>query len=95
MTIDLSAQPTRHGQAWVRRGSDDTAVFNPDTGVLHRLNASALAIWELCDGDTTVAEMAAAIDEVTGVGLDAAESDVLAALRQLEEAGLVVVSPRR
>jgi len=89
MTIDGNAKPVRNGQAWVRRGSEDTAIYNPETGVLHLLNPSALAIWELCDGETTVEEMAAAIDELTGVGLDAAESGVSAALEQLAEAGLV------
>jgi len=86
----VNTKPLRHGQAWVRRGSDDTAVFNPDTGTLHLLNPSALAIWELCDGETTVHEMVVAVAELAGVGLDAAESDVSAALTQLENAGLVL-----
>ena len=59
-----TAIPTRNGQAWVRRGSDDTAVFNPETEKLHLLNASALAIWELCDGSTTGVEMAEAVAEL-------------------------------
>jgi len=85
----MNTKPLRHGQAWVRRGSDDTAVYNPDTATLHLLNPSALAIWELCDGETTVEEMAVAVSELARVSLDAAESDVSAALTQLENAGLV------
>lgn len=82
-------RPRRLGQAWVQREGDRTAVFNPDTGVLHLLNPSALAIWELCDGETTASEMAEAIDEVTGLGAETAESDVVAALSSLNDAGLV------
>jgi PqqD family protein of HPr-rel-A system len=88
----MNRKPLRYGQAWVRRGSDDTAVYNPDTGTLHLLNPSALAIWELCDGETTVGEMTIAVSELTGASLDAAESDVSAALTQLENAGLVLVT---
>ncbi|NND03063.1 MAG: PqqD family protein [Acidimicrobiia bacterium] len=79
----MNLKPRRHGQAWVRRGSDDTAVYNPETGTLHVLNPSALAIWELCDGETTGREMAEAVAELTTLDLDAAASDVVAALSQL------------
>ncbi len=84
----MAATPRRHGQAWVRRGSDDTAVFNPDSGKLHLLNPSALAIWELCDGATTGQEMADAIAELTTLDPEAAAADVAAALEQLTEEGL-------
>lgn len=84
MTDDwMNAKPTRHGQAWVRRGSDDTAVYNPETGTLHLLNPSALAIWELCDGATTGREMAEAVAEITALDFDAAAADVAIALAEL------------
>lgn len=86
-----TATPTRHGQAWVRRGSDDTAVYNPETGTLHRLNASALAIWELCDGATTGREMAEAVAELTTLDVAAASVDVAAALDELARQGLIDV----
>lgn len=78
----------RKGQAWVRRGSDATAVYNPDTGALHMLNPSALAIWELCDGATTGREMAEAVAELTTLDFDAAAADVVAALEELSRQGL-------
>lgn len=83
------ARPIRKGQAWVQRDGDQTAVFNPETGFLHMLNPSALAIWELCDGETTAAEMAAAIDEVTGLGTEASLTDVRSGLTSLRDADLV------
>jgi PqqD family protein of HPr-rel-A system len=82
-------RPLRQGQAWVRRESDDAAVYNPDTGVLHLLNPSALAIWELCDGHTTVTEMIEAVAEVTDATEEVATTDVVATLEYLQEAGLV------
>ena len=89
MVIWATATPTRRGQAWVRRGGDDTAVFNPETGALHLLNPSALAIWELCDGATTGQEMAGAIAELTALDIEAAAADVAVALSELERQGLI------
>jgi PqqD family protein of HPr-rel-A system len=92
MMTDWAARtPTRHGQAWVRRGSEDTAVFNPDTGTLHALNVSALAIWELCDGSTSGEEMAGAVAELTGLPFENAAGDVRIALDELERQGLIDV----
>lgn len=87
--ISRDLVPMRHGQVWVQRDSDRTAVFNPDTGLLHLLNSSAFAIWELCDGETSPAEMVEAIDEITGLGTDTASADVERTLRSLEDAGLI------
>jgi hypothetical protein len=89
MTDWASETPTRYGQAWVRRGSDDTAVFNSKTETLHILNTSALAIWELCDGSTTGNEMAGAIAELTDLDTDAASADVATALDELVQRGLI------
>ncbi len=87
--ISRDTMPMRHGQVWVQRDSDRTAVFNPDSGLLHLLNSSALAIWELCDGETSPAEMAEAIDVITGLGADTTTADVERTLRSLEDAGLI------
>ncbi len=84
-----TATPIRRGQAWVRRGSDDTAVFVPETGTLHLLNASALAIWELCNGSTTGREMAEAVAELTTLDIEAASADVAIALDELAREGLI------
>jgi PqqD family protein of HPr-rel-A system len=83
--------PRKRGQAWVQRDGNETAVFNPDTGMLHMLNPSALAIWEMCDGETTPTEMAEAITEVTGLDREATSADVDSALASLRQAGLLQV----
>lgn len=82
-----TAIPLRRGRSWIQ--DDEAAVLNPDTGSLHMLNAPALAIWELCDGETTPAEMADAITDLTGLDRSAAWTDVTRTLDQLTEAGLV------
>lgn len=90
MTHPSDPRPLRKGQAWIRRGTDDVAVYNPDDGRLHVLNPSALAIWELCDGATAISEIAEAVAEATGIPLPRAKADVECAISQFQAVGLVV-----
>ena len=85
----MTHHPRRRGELVQSPGSDGWTLYERDTDSLHVLNESAHAIWELCDGETTPEEMAAAIAEVTGIGLDQAGSDVEEALGKLRELGLV------
>jgi PqqD family protein of HPr-rel-A system len=87
--LSPDSTPRKRGEAWVQREGDRTAVYNPDSGMLHLLNPPALAIWELCDGETKPAEMAAAISEVTGIESDVSAADVDNALSSLLAAGLI------
>jgi PqqD family protein of HPr-rel-A system len=90
MTADWQViRPRRRGEPWVQRDGEETAVYNPDTGMLHLLNASARAIWDLCDGDTQPQEMAAAISDLTGLDADDAWSDVTSTLDRLAALGLI------
>ena len=82
-------RPRRIGEVWVRRESDEAAIFDPATGALHRLNPSALAIWELCDGGTSPREMAEAITELTDAGAQVAFGSVMETLRAMEAIGLI------
>lgn len=70
-------------------GSEGWTVYEPETDSLHVLNDSAKAIWELCDGETSSSEMAAAISELTGISDSQAESDVRAALSDLRSINLI------
>lgn len=81
--------PSRVGQVWVRQEGDEAAIYDPANGSLHRLNPSALAIWELCDGRTTLEELVAALVEITDADTEAATNDVLKALDDLRRSGLV------
>ena len=85
----MSDYPRRKGELVQSGASDGWTVYEPETDSLHVLNASAKAIWELCDGATSPAEMAQAISDLTGLALDQAQSDVLVTLGTLEELRLV------
>lgn len=70
-------------------GSEGWTVYEPETDSLHVLNDSAKAIWELCDGETSPSEMAAAISELTGISESQANSDVQVALSDLRSTNLI------
>lgn len=87
-----TAKPLKRGEVWVRREGDQTAVYDPESGRLYALNASALALWELCDGETTAEEIAEALSELTGSGKSATRRQVIDTLEQLLDQSLIETS---
>ena len=83
------ATPKKVGEVWVRREGDQTAVYDPGTGRLYALNASALALWELCDGGTTAPEMAEAVSELTGVATELTLEGIVGTLEAFLDQGLI------
>ncbi len=85
----MSSRPLRKGEL-VQRGTDQTwAIYEHESDSLHELNASARAIWELCDGETTPEEMATALSELTGMELPKALGEVTKTIDTLASSGLV------
>lgn len=87
----MSSYPLRRGEVVQGASAEGWTVYEQETDSLHVLNATARAIWELCDGETSPAEMANAITELTGVELDQANRDVESTLRSLRRLGLVSI----
>ncbi len=73
-----------------RRLGDDFAVLDPSKRVVHILNATAAAVWVLCDGtrslDTITREIAEVFED--GDGSDVA-SDVERTVSDFAERGLL------
>lgn len=94
MTVKRRERPARRDGVWVRRSGDENALFDPTSSAVHLLNETALAIWELCDGQTDPEEMVAAIVELSGLDPTAVEQDVERILSEFGDAGLVTWAPR-
>lgn len=84
-----NAKPLKRGEVWVRREGDETAVYDPESGRLYTLNASALALWELCNGETTANEMAEAVSLLTGSATENAHQQVVDTLETLLDQDLI------
>lgn len=90
MNVDfVHDRPVRLGTATVRHSASGAVVRRADTSVEAALNPTAFALWELCDGDTSVAEMVAAICQLFDVSPERATSDVAHGMQQLRESGLI------
>ena len=71
----------------VRSLSDETLVYDLKRDQAHCLNATAAAVWQRCDGRTSVAQLAAMLRRECNIGAD--ENVVWLALRQLQKARLL------
>lgn len=81
--------PVRRTEFEARRDGEQVWLRDPDQAHAHVLNATAFALWELCDGITTPEEMVEAICTLFGVSRGEAERDVELGLADLARAGLV------
>lgn len=81
--------PRRRTDVVLLDTSSRSLVVAEGQQVTHVLNPTARAIWELCDGATTVGEIADAVCTIFDVTHDEAMADVARALEQLAAAGLV------
>src|SRR5690349_20481711 len=73
----------------------DAVLYNLADGTLHYLNRSAAVVLDLCDGQSTIREMAEAIADVYEMPLDEIEPQVRAAVRDLRRRQLLVPTTKR
>ncbi|MCW5853471.1 MAG: PqqD family protein [Anaerolineae bacterium] len=95
MTDRLSYQTpmARKARLFVTELADDLIVYDESANQLHTLNPTAAFIWRLCDGRTSVADIAAQFGQAYGV-TDATDI-VWTALDQLVQQNLVVTEMER
>jgi Coenzyme PQQ synthesis protein D (PqqD) len=68
---------------------DELLLYNPMNERVVALNLSARAIWALCDGRHSAAEVSATLSEGLGLPPDALERDVGRAISELRDAGFL------
>jgi hypothetical protein len=88
MSTDLRQLPQRRHDVELRDRDDESVLVTP-SGTTYALNATARAIWELCDGTTTIDELADAISAVFAIDRAAAIDDVTTTIDHLRTADLV------
>jgi hypothetical protein len=73
----------------LRRSGEEISLHEAGDERVHLVNASAAAIWELCDGQTEGFEMVAAICQLTGMPAAIVEEDVGRLLEGFARANLI------
>ncbi len=81
--------PMRRKNVWLRQSKKENAVYNPATSEVYLLNNTALAIWDLCDGETKPEEMMNAICELTGLPPEVVAEDLERILLEFDTAELI------
>jgi hypothetical protein len=82
--------PTRKEGVWLREALGESVLFDPSAERVHLVNHSALAIWNLCDGETRPDEMIDAIVHISDLPSEVVAEDVERILREFDDAGLIV-----
>jgi hypothetical protein len=82
-------RPARRPEVWLRKTDKEIAMYDPLGNRVHLLNDTALAIWELCDGNTEPAEMVTAICDLCDMHRDVVSEDVMRILGEFDAAGLI------
>lgn len=89
MSISFADRPRRQEDVSATRSGGTRIVTRPTTRVEVALNPTAFALWQLCDGHTTVAEMIQAVCDLFEVTPDLAERDVMQGIARMREAGIL------
>jgi Coenzyme PQQ synthesis protein D (PqqD) len=84
-----AARPNRAAEVRVYPLGDEALVYAPAAQAAYALNRSALAIFELCDGQRTVADIGREVARTLGCAPDTLLPDVGQGVSELREAGLV------
>lgn len=74
-----------------RQAGSETLLYDPASDEIHVLNATALAVWELCDGQHSAAQIAERLQtRFSDLPDGDASATVQEALALLEQRGLIV-----
>lgn len=68
---------------------DGFIVYNHESNLVHHLNPSASIMWQLCDGEATVKDLAQEIAEEYQLDRDRVRYEVAGLIGELDTLGLV------
>jgi hypothetical protein len=86
----LDSLPRQAPNVVSRQIEDEAVLVHPLQGKVRVLNAVGARVWELADGQRTVAEIAQTITTEYDVELPRAQADVLAFCDDLAQAGVLM-----
>jgi len=89
--VNLSDKPAQNLETAARKIDDLFYVMHPVTSELHNFNDVGTRIWELIDGEHTVADIVQVLTAEYEVDKGTAQADVLEFLGVLQEKDLIRV----
>jgi hypothetical protein len=85
----VDEHPRRRADLGVRVVDDETLVLDRAGGCIHQLNTTASFIWQRCDGQRTIHEIADDLARAFDVDADTARDAVTTSVRRFTELGLL------
>ena len=82
-------RPVRAGAVREYPLGEEVLLFAQGRQVVHALNASAWAVWDLCDGSRTIRDMATELAQLVGRDPAALEPEIVRTVEELGKLGLV------
>ena len=92
--MSLESYPLRKQQVIAQKASNDFLLFNMHDGNYYSLNEVGSRIWELCDGDHSVAQLVEALKAEYDAPAESLAEDVLELLGELQSGKLIVEAAR-
>jgi len=85
----VQEKPKRVDDIFYEEIEGEVVLYNPSRGDVHLLNPVAASIFDLCDGNRKVEEIAEEISSITGADFDEVLSDVRKTLEEFQEKELL------
>ncbi len=89
MSLDVGVRPLRNIRTTSRAFDDETVVIDPETNVARMFNEVGTRIWELADGQHTIADIAVILQTEYAVSKSEALEDVTLFVEALARRELV------
>jgi PqqD family protein of HPr-rel-A system len=89
MSVPETFRPSKCAEVLELDMGDGLILYNHDSSLVHHLNPSAALVWQLCDGDASVAQMAKEIAEEYGLKPPEVLSQVSAVIAEFDALDLV------
>ena len=90
VVLSLASRPLRRERVLVQGADDETMLLDLDGGTYFALNEVGARVWELCDGQRSVADIATILIDEYDAPDEVIERDVLDLLTELEAEQLVI-----
>ena len=89
MPLDSTRKPQRRHDLSVHESEGAFHVVDPGGTPLFRLNDTARALWDVCDGETSIDEMIDAAGQLFAAPSPVLRADVISAIEEFYAMGLL------
>lgn len=89
MSVPLDYRPRRCADVLQLDMGDGLILYNHDSSLVHHLNPSAGILWQLCDGEANVGQLAREISEEYGLNRQDIEAQVAGVVAEFDALNLV------